>query len=934
MLSRLTRWLALFRTAALRDSEKERKLATDPLRESEARFRTLADLSSDWYWLQDENFRFTHISDEAAQKIGYPASASLGCAHWELPITPVSCTWEEHRAVLAAHQTFRDFEYWRLDRAGRRVYVSVSGAPMFNDAGRFLGYQGVARNINGRKAIEDALRESEGRFRALTDLSSDWYWLQDENFRFTHFSDGAAKVYAASASLGRTRWELPFTPVSCTWEEHRAVLAAHQTFRDFEYWRLDDAGRRLYVSVSGAPMFNDAGRFLGYQGVARNISGRKAIEDALRASEERYALAMKASQAGYWDWDLVTGEYHISNRLLKGSRLPAGTILKTRADSLARMPFHPDDRRKWDEAVKALFAGKDERLQMDVRSVILGELRWYHLHGLCTRDASGKAVRWTGSSTDITDRKRAEEALRESQERSALAMEAAEAGHSDWNLETGEFYISPRLLEICGYPPGTQFADRADWVRRFPFHPEDRPKWEAVNPPSSPGETVLSSSAAVRRGAAAALLTSALDGSLPPEAMELPPPPGDTLVRTGVCAVRIDRERREVHTADGEVVPYGRLVLATGATPLIPALPGLRTGDGAPAPGVAVLRTLADCARLIDPAAVAAKAPVTILGAGSLGVEAAFALAHMGRPVTLVHPGPWPIDHLLDQAAGALVTARLADAGVTLVTGRGAASYADGTLTLDDGDTAPAPTLLLCTGVLPEAGLARAAGLSVRTGIVVDDTLRTDDPLIHALGDCAEHRGNRGGSLASGWAQAEALARFLATGARGVAAARRVLRPRIAGPGLVVLGMPGAAPAEEVVTLNDPANARYARLELTGERITAGVLLGFDRAIATTTELYVHDLPVPRDRLSLFLGRAPRLAGSGPTEMCPDTVVCLCNNVTHQVLTDAWHAGARQVPDLADATRATTGCGGCARQVEAICSALASASDRAAATGS
>ncbi|MEV6580640.1 FAD-dependent oxidoreductase [Streptomyces sp. NPDC051582] len=435
-----------------------------------------------------------------------------------------------------------------------------------------------------------------------------------------------------------------------------------------------------------------------------------------------------------------------------------------------------------------------------------------------------------------------------------------------------------------------------------------------------------------------ALLTSALDGSLPIEAMELPPPPGDTTIRTGVCAVHIDRVRRRVHTADGDVFPYARLILATGATPLLPDLPGLRTPDGRPAAGVAVLRTLADCTRLTAPAVVAARTPVTILGAGSLGVEAAFALALKNRPVTLVHPRPWPMDHLLDATAGALVSDRLTAAGVELVAGSAATAYtpatadAPGALTLADGATLPADTLLLCTGVLPETGLARTAGLAVRTGILVDDCMRTDDPLIHAIGDCAEHRGNRGGSLASGWAQAEALARHLAHGARGVAPARRVLRPRIAGPGLVVLGMPGAAPCDETITLNDPANGRYARLELTGEHITAGVLLGFDRAIATTTELYVHDAPVPRDRLSFLMGRAPRLTKAGSEEITPETVICLCNNVTHQDLTRAWHAGAQGLAELASATRATTGCGGCARQVESICTVLASTTP--AATGS
>ena len=128
----------------------------------------------------------------------------------------------------------------------------------------------------------------------------------------------------------------------------------------------------------------------------------------------------------------------------------------------------------------AHMAGREAKFRMDVRIIVRGEIRWVAFTFVSRRDASGKPVRWTGSSTDITERKRAAEALRLSDERYAFAMEAAEAGHSDWNLETGQFYISPRLLEICGHPPGTRFANREDWVRRTPFHPEDRPRWAAA----------------------------------------------------------------------------------------------------------------------------------------------------------------------------------------------------------------------------------------------------------------------------------------------------------------------------------------------------------------------------------------------------------------------------------------------------------------------
>ncbi|MEU6867562.1 FAD-dependent oxidoreductase [Streptomyces sp. NPDC046876] len=420
------------------------------------------------------------------------------------------------------------------------------------------------------------------------------------------------------------------------------------------------------------------------------------------------------------------------------------------------------------------------------------------------------------------------------------------------------------------------------------------------------------------------LLTSVLDGTLPADALALPELPVGVRLHTGTAVTRIDRARRLAHTAGGSVHRYDTLVLATGSRPALPRLPGI-AGLG-PADGVVALRTLADAEHLRRAAPDARR--TVVLGGGLLGVEAAAALRRAGHEVALVHRGPHPLRRHLDAGAGELLARRLTGLGIEVHADREAAGYCSGKLTLDDGTMLAADTLLLCTGAVPETGLARRAGLAVRTGILVDGSLRTTDPHVHALGDCAEHPGDAAGHLEPAWEQAESLARQL-TGAGGEHhGTRRVTRLRVPGIDLVRLGGAGAppgpaqdAPGGEVVTFCDPAGGRYARLTLHRQRITDAVLLGMPKAIAAVTRLHERDLPVPAGRLEFLLGIAPAAPGAG--ELPDDAVVCRCNNVTKHAVTEACRAGAADVAAVAAATRATTGCGGCTGAVRALCGAPA-----------
>jgi diguanylate cyclase (GGDEF)-like protein/PAS domain S-box-containing protein len=127
----------------------------EALRLSEARWRSLTQLSSDWYWEQDAQFRFVRLDGNAQQKTGVPDEVHYGLTRWELPDTFVDeGQWRDHRALLEAHQVFHDFEMQRRSADGQPIWVSISGEPIFDAEGRFTGYRGVARDITERKLAE------------------------------------------------------------------------------------------------------------------------------------------------------------------------------------------------------------------------------------------------------------------------------------------------------------------------------------------------------------------------------------------------------------------------------------------------------------------------------------------------------------------------------------------------------------------------------------------------------------------------------------------------------------------------------------------------------------------------------------------------------------------------------------------------------------
>ncbi|MFY9315147.1 MAG: EAL domain-containing protein [Burkholderiales bacterium] len=338
-----------------------------------------------------------------------------------------------------------------------------------------------------------ALRLSEERFRHLTSLSADWFWETDAQHRVSWLSGGPAVValFGSEMAHGRRLWEVPGVHV-----EPRALvehferleeLDAQLPFFDFVISR-SDAGERRVHRITGKPRYDASGRFLGYRGVGQDITDKRRAERSLAEAKERLELATEGGNLAVWDCDVGIGTVFLSHVWAKllGEE-PVAQIARL-ADLLERV--HPRDR----ETVRAGFvrtlkggeSGDTAASAVEFRvRAASGDWRWVIATGrVGERDEQGRALRMSGTVTDIDARKRAEQASRDAEERYRSLIELApdaviafSGGLIDYanqaaarllHAGTPKRLIGLRMEEIIHTEHRPRFTERLNYVSAGP----------------------------------------------------------------------------------------------------------------------------------------------------------------------------------------------------------------------------------------------------------------------------------------------------------------------------------------------------------------------------------------------------------------------------------------------------------------------------------
>jgi nitrite reductase (NADH) large subunit len=395
---------------------------------------------------------------------------------------------------------------------------------------------------------------------------------------------------------------------------------------------------------------------------------------------------------------------------------------------------------------------------------------------------------------------------------------------------------------------------------------------------------------------------------------------GITLI-SGDPVVAINRERQVVVARSGHEEAYDRLLIATGSDPFIIPVPGHDLS------GVATFRDLDDVEKMLRAAETGGSA--VVIGGGLLGLEAAHGLTLRGMQVTVVHLMPTLMERQLDEAAGYLLKSELERRGQTIVTGGDTAEILgqDGHVAgvrLKDGREFPADIVIMAVGIRPATGLARAAGLEVERGILVDDHMLTSDPAIMAVGECVQHRGQCYGLVAPLWDMCRALADAATGQPSGYPGSVTSTKLKVSGIDLFSAGDFSGGDGAEDIVMRDAARGIYKRVIVRGNKLVGAVLYGDTADGSWYFDLLRKAEDISPIREALIFGQVFAQGGAladpnaAVAALSDEAEICGCNGVSKGTVVATIQQGACSLDAVRSQCKASASCGSCTGLVESL----------------
>ncbi|NML14340.1 nitrite reductase large subunit NirB [Azohydromonas caseinilytica] len=397
-------------------------------------------------------------------------------------------------------------------------------------------------------------------------------------------------------------------------------------------------------------------------------------------------------------------------------------------------------------------------------------------------------------------------------------------------------------------------------------------------------------------------------------------PPGffdrdNLLLKLNARATAIDRDSKTVTVAGGDVLPYDKLVIATGSYPFVPPIPGKERPD------CFVYRTIEDLEAMLE-CGTRSQSGV-VVGGGLLGLECAKALRDMKLQTHVVEFAPRLMAVQVDDAGGRTLRSKIEALGVQVHTQKNTVEITDGQnarhrMVFSDGTHLETDMIVFSAGIRPRDDMGRQCGLNIgqRGGIVIDNQCRTSDPDVYAIGECAAWNGQVFGLVAPGYDMARVVAKQLAGEEAEFRGADMSTKLKLMGVDVASIGDAlGTTPGSRAYQFADERKQVYKKIVVSndGKQLLGAVLVGDAAEYGTLLQMMLNRLELPEAPEFLILPSSEGQAKPGlGADALPDSAqICSCNNVSKAQLCQAVAGGINTIGELKACTKAGMTCGGC-----------------------
>ncbi|MDD1612221.1 MAG: PAS domain S-box protein [Methylococcaceae bacterium] len=449
-----------------------RKQAESALHESQKRFYDIALVSADWIWEVDTQSRYTYASDSVFLLLGYHPEELLGKTPFDfMPAGEANRVAETFSNIVAIKSSFRNLENIVLGKDGSEHVILTSATPILDTEGNLLGYRGVDRDISEQRQAEKALNESRNLLKTIIDTVPVRIFWKDRDLRFL----GCNPVFARDAGvtdpqdlIGKSDYEMSWAANADIYRaDDRKILKTGIAKLAYEEPQTTPDGRTIYLRTSKVPLRNSNNEIIGIVGVYDDISELKKAEAELNLTAQLLNEAQRMARIGNWEFDLVANRLTWSDEVFRIFEIDQGRFEPSYEAFLEAV--HPDDR----EAVNTAYKSSLETRQSYTitHRLLFPDGRIKYVHEQCETNFSetGKPLRSIGTIQDITERKRAEDALRESELHFRTLANGVNA--FIWTAETNKLcnYFNDPWLKFTGRTLSEEFGD--GWTKGV--HPED-----------------------------------------------------------------------------------------------------------------------------------------------------------------------------------------------------------------------------------------------------------------------------------------------------------------------------------------------------------------------------------------------------------------------------------------------------------------------------